>query len=423
MHNSESRTDVKTIGFPAERMAIACLVAMLSAAVPTASTATPPIPEQVKELDRILAISRKKNPQVRPTQPSKYVPRNLPGNLVLWWDSTRVSVANRRFNSIAWIDNQRVLLVGSEDKRPIENAMFVWDTVKATVTPYSDHRYFCYADGYLVSFPAIQRGPIRWGAFGKEREVDFDQAFKATVDWARKYDAAKKVNLDMQCQENLRWNRSASLGPASMVVADLGKRDGMIVSPTTTDWFFRHPAEESADRSAPFRAPMLLVNERFPKGKPLPIWMIEEIRSITFSNYRQRYVLTTMRPKYGVPMGNGGDWPDAAPRPIYLIGADGSVETIDVPGSSGWDEMWEATMAVPGAVFKGDSGWGNLGGGMFLYDGKNVLALDIGRPEDLAVSPDGCRLVYAINNNYNKPGLPREAHSIARFKFINFCQE
>jgi hypothetical protein len=414
MRKLGSKRGLRTTQSRARWAAIACLVVGLSSTSPV-NAELPKNAELGKELDRILAIARKKNPQVRPTKPSRYTPQNMTQNLLLWGDSTTLHRSNRRFNSIAWIDNQRVLLVGSEDKRPIANAMFVWDTVKATVTPYGDHKYFCYADGYLVSFPSIDKGPIRRGLVGKETDEDFNKVFKASLD------SGWRPILDMQCRESLRWQRPSQIGAASKVVADLGKREGMVVTPITTDWLDRHRDAIGADYSGNFRVPMVLVNDRFPRGKPLPIWAIEEIRSISYSEYRQRYVVTPIRPKHGMPIGNVWNWPADIPYPVYQITEGGDAETIVIPNTAGWEEAIEAQPAKPGLVFYGSGVRGNLGGGMYLYDGTDVLALDIGRPEVFVVSPDGCKLAYAINNSYDRPGKPQVP--VAQFKFINFCQE
>lgn len=363
-----------------------------------------------QELKRIYEVSRLKNPKIPPTKPSRYKSQAMPGNVVLWWRSVDYPRANGRFNSLAWIDNQQVLLVGSDGPHPDKNAMYIWNTDKGTVMPYSDHKYFCYADGYLVSLPGIEQGPVRLGKFGQEKPMEFSKAFENK--WAI---------LDLQCRESKRLYKLKPLGPTSGIIADLGKRDGLIAAPVTMiSTNLNDPPAKQLETS---RMPMRLINDRHPQGIPLPILSLEEIDAISYSEYRQRYFAITHYPKYYNPWGGPKEWGDATPRPIYLIGSDGGSETIEIPLTAGWSQLKQVVPTRNGWVFLGWGVKGNRSGGAFLYDGEQVLALDLGMGENLAASPDGCKVVYAISNEADRAGASAEERNSAHFKYINFCQE
>lgn len=363
-----------------------------------------------QELKRILEVARLQNPKMPPTKPSGYKPQTMPGNVVLWWNSANIAGPNGRFNSLAWIDNERVLLVGSDGPYPDKNAMYMWHTGKGTVTPYGDHKYFCYADGYLVSLSGNGLNQVRLGKLGQEKPMELSKAFEN-----------KSFTLDLQCRESVRWYKLQPLGPTSGIIADLGKRDGMIAAPVTM--ITRNPKDPPAKQLETSREPMRLINDRHPKGIPLPILSLEDIRLVTYSEYRQRYVAITRFPTNYNPWGAPRDWEDATPRPVYLIGADGSSETIEIPLTAGWSELKRIVPTRKGLVFLGWGVKGNRSGGAFIYDGKEVFALDLGMGENLAASPDGCKVVYAISNEADRAGASADQRNSAQFKFINFCQE
>lgn len=363
-----------------------------------------------QELKRIYEVSRLKNPKIPPTRPSRYKPQAMPGNVVLWWNSASISGTNGRFNSLAWIDNERVLLVGSESPRQFRNSMYVWHTGQGTVTPYSDHKYFCYADGYLVSLSGNNLNQVRLGKLGQEKLLELSAAFEN-----------KSFTLDLQCRESDRFYKLQPLGPTSGIIADLGRRDGLIAAPVTMiSTNLNDPPAKQLETS---RMPMRLINDHHPQGIPLPILSLEEIRLVTYSEYRQRYVAITRYPKYYNPWGGPKEWEDATPRPVYLIGSDGGSETIEIPLTAGWSELKKLVPTRKGWVFLGWGVKGNRSGGAFLYDGEQVLALDLGMGENLAASPDGCKVVYAISNEADRAGASADERNSAHFKFINFCQE
>lgn len=99
----------------------------------------------------------------------------------------------------------------------------------------------------------------------------------------------------------------------------------------------------------------------------------------------------------------------------------GEVEIVDIPPTYDWNTIVLAQLSAAGIVFQGGGVKGNLGGGLFLYDRKEVLALDTGYVEAFAVSPDGCKAAYGIVNNYGK-AQQQEANFIVKFKLIKLCK-
>jgi hypothetical protein len=149
------------------------------------------------------------------------------------------------------------------------------------------------------------------------------------------------------------------------------------------------------------RQPVLLVSQRYPRGKPLPIQEVERIGSgiATYSDYKQKYLLVGAIPKNGQP-GHFTNWPADTPQPIYLMSNDGEVEVIHVPKLNDWVMIHQAMPSQRGFVYWGSHG--RTGGGLFIYDASRNVALDRGQVNAFAVSPDGCKVAYAIINDYGR---------------------
>ena len=76
--------------------------------------------------------------------------------------------------------------------------------------------------------------------------------------------------------------QAETLGPTSGIIADLGKRDGLIAAPVTMiSTNLNDPPAKQLETS---RMPMRLINDRHPRGIPLPILSLEEIDAISIRN-------------------------------------------------------------------------------------------------------------------------------------------
>lgn len=204
------------------------------------------------------------------------------------------------------------------------------------------------------------------------------------------------------------------LGKESSVVMELRSGDGAIVSMAAGE--LPNSLEEIKKY---YSRLLMLVSKRHPAGKALPITRLEEIIPwrAAYSAYAERYVFLTQRPPDGEPA-RTTPWPKGLAQPVYLMDTDGRVTPIQVP----WRvEAGMIHLAMPtraGLVYQAGGSNPNDWGGLFLYDNREVWSLDRGRVETFAVSPDGCRVAYAIINDFGKIKNVRFNH----IKSINFCE-
>lgn len=306
------------------------------------------------------------------------------------------------------------MFVGFTPGHTGSKGLYVWDVAANAVSRYSDHTEFCFADGYITAIGLSKRRPdgtaltpIRHGPLGKEENLFCDS----------RTGEGCPGRLNMSCKRS-KYMGKAPFGEYARYVFELRDGDGAIVDPVDRLAVLRQLRDKTLEEKRTiFSKPLLLVSERLPKGKPLPITALEEITvwNTTYSRYGGRYVFLTERPKDGIP-GYTSIWPQKTAQPVYLMGRDGSVEQIDVPLGTGWSKIHLASMAVPGVVFQGGGGPRRSWGGLFLYDTQHVWQLDRGQMQTLAVSDNGCKVAYAIDNEFGKKPIP-----YFRLKLVRFC--
>ena len=312
---------------------------------------------------------------------------------------------------LAWLDDHRVMFAGFTPGDRDSKGMYVWDVSTNDVYRYSNHTDFCFADGAVGPSPKRGDGSapssVRQGRIGNTQNLLCDS----------RSGKACRGRLNMSCEPSKYFGKTA-LGKYSKYVFELRTGDGAIVDPVDRLAILDQlRGKNLEEKKTLFNRPLLLVNEQFPKGKPLPITALEEVIAwkATYSKYGDHYVFVTERPKDGVP-GYTSIWPPGLAQPVYLMGRDGQVEEIDVPPTASRSKIHLASIAVPGIVFLGTAaprrGWG----GLFLYDKHAVWQLDRGQPQTLAVSANGCKVAYAMDSAYDK-----KPTSYLRVKLITFC--
>ena len=315
---------------------------------------------------------------------------------------------------LAWLDDHRVMFVGFKPNNQESKGLYIWDVRTDTVARYSNHTQFCFANGYISAFgPSKTRqdgtaeSPVRRGILGEEQDDVCDS----------RTGKGCPGRLNMSCEPSKSFGKTP-LGKYSKYVFELRTGDGAVVDPVdrlaVLDQLRNKNLEE---KKRVFNRPLLLVNERFPKGRPLPVTALEQITptKMAYSNYGKRYVFVTERPKDSMP-GYTSIWPPKVQQPVFLMTREGLVEEVNVPPETGWSKIHLAFLAVPGIVFLGTAaprqGWG----GLFLYDKQRVWQLDRGQWQALAVSDNGCQVAYAMDNEFGKKPIFR-----FRIKLVRFC--
>jgi hypothetical protein len=304
------------------------------------------------------------------------------------------------------------MFVGIVRSEAASKGLYIWDIRANTVSKYSNHTEFCYADGYIHAREFhIDRAdqtvrPIRYGTLGQEKDDTCDVS------------TGKGCHgpLNMSCKPVEYPIGSLPLGEESVLGIQLRSGDGVLVTMTRRVSATRPESVE--ERRERFKKPLLLLNKRYPSGKALPITAMEGIgaRGTAYSSFAKRYVLVPSRLS-DVQAGHSTNWPEGRPQPVYLMTPEGDVETIQVPSRPDWNTVQLSLPAVHGLVFLGSGAHGNEWGGIFLYDKGDVWGLDRGKAEALAISPDGCKAAYSIFNDFGKSRT-----NIARVKSIDFCK-
>lgn len=307
-------------------------------------------------------------------------------------------------NGLVWLDNRRILFVGFFPNRTKTKGMYIWEIIANTVSEYGREVNFCHADGYVVAYGVAQERndpeysaltPIRRGMLGHESEVVCDS----------KTGKGCLGLLNMSCRPRAYLNNPQPIGPKWRTTFALRDGDGVLLAPAGSD-------EERKGKTG------ILLNKHFPEGKVMPFSRVP-IMGAAYSEYQRRYALTPWWPA-DEPSRTSSSWPQGRPQPVYLMDAEnGNVDVIDVPWRAEWTTILLALPTRAGLVFMGGGGHSNQWGGLFLYDNnREVWPLDRGKVETFAVSPDGCRVAYAIINDFGKIKNVR----FNSIKSINFCE-
>lgn len=309
---------------------------------------------------------------------------------------------SREKNGLVWLDDRRMMFVGMLANQIETRGLYIWDVIANTVSQFSNDISFCYADGFIVAYGVAQERndpersaltPIRHGKVGQTKEDICDS----------KTGKGCLRALNMSCKTRVYLDNLQPAGPKWRVTFELRDGDGVLLAPTGSE-----EGERSKTR--------MLLNRHFPEGKVMPFSRVP-IMGAAYSKYKHRYALTPWWPA-DVPGRTSSSWPSGRPQPVYLMNPeDGLVDEILVPWRAEWTTIHLAMPTRAGLIFIGSGGHANEWGGLFLYDNREVWSLDRGRVETFAVSPDGCRVVYAINNDYGKIRDSRN-----HIKSINICE-
>lgn len=307
-------------------------------------------------------------------------------------------------NDLVWLDERRVMFVAALPENVVESrGIFIWDVVANTVESYSKHIRFCYADGYIVAHGVEQRRqdselsalvPVRYGQFGKE--------INDVCDTKTRKGCPPPLQNNRSCKPNNYPVHARPIGPGWGVQFELKNDDGAVL----------HAIRSQSEGRG---SPTMLLNRYFPGGLRLPFSDVPSY-SVTYAEFERRYAFVPQYPADGTKS-SSSNWPKGYSQPVYLVSPKGDVELISVPWRAEWDLIRRAAPSRAGLVFEGSGGYAQQWGGLFLFNGSEVVELDRGRVERWEVSPDGCRMAFAIINDYGKTRNVR----FNSIKSINFC--
>lgn len=307
-------------------------------------------------------------------------------------------------HGITWLDNNRLMFVAALPAKELASrGIYIWDVIADTVTHYSNHIDFCFAQGYLVAYGETKNDSagrstpfhVRYGQIGSEKdsicEISSGKGCPPQV-------------ANMSCMPWQYSDNRHPIGPKWGTTYELRSGDGVLLTATGSE----------AERKS---RPDMLLSKRFPEGKPMPFKGVP-ISGAAYSDFQRRYALTSKIPD-GDLSRSSTNWPKGRPQPVYLLNPeDGAVDEIQVPWRVETGTIHFALPAKAGLVFMASGSYANDWGGLFLYDNREVWSLDRGRVETFAVSPDGCRVAYAIINDFGKIKNVR----FNNIRLINLCE-
>ncbi len=317
---------------------------------------------------------------------------------------SRIAYATRfEGEPIYWLDNDRVLVPGYERLADVPvgkeapgtfgaRGLYVWDTRANTTTRHGDlsqHYSLCYNDGFITYTTSDENGRKRHqseGVFGKEQPLPVDS--RPSYDAQPAYSACPRIDFE----KRLRPEHVGRHVPARF----LKEGDGYL------------SADEPREPGSPIPREHLngTVKLYRPDGSEpvaLPILSKEVFfgTKLTYSPFAQRYVLIPHTSRNGNPDSDAVIWPHREPMPVYLISANGDVQTLNVPYGT-WvppHMAWPTTKGLFIASSNAPSANSKQAGGWLLKDGRMIKLFDH-LVSAAGVSPDGCKIAYA-NNDFN----------------------
>lgn len=328
---------------------------------------------------------------------------------VAWGDSTSpypivdsgVWATNSYPGDMYWLDNERVLFLGSGTSAPIgqdDAWLLIWDTRKNTITKYKQHVLdFCFYDG-VIQYRTVAREPETgkriWTFYrGKFNEELVDQ----TAD--RKED---KLN----CRYISVWP-TFTQGKTHRILHEL---DGYLV------------LDRAATNVKFENYPLLYLKAEHKGAIPLPFRRYDADR-VNYYPFRQAYFLSPM--SYFTNGTHLTPWPQDVPLYVWWLFPDGETDKIEIPLGT-WARGGLIFYPTPKGVFvvnrhsKSDSDPGNAGG--YLVQGTTVKKLVGGVLTDVsAVSPDGCRIAFSHAPSQNSDRFDAKNHR--RLKMIDVCEK
>jgi hypothetical protein len=310
----------------------------------------------------------------------------------------------RRFgpDPIYWLDNDRALFPGYANEKRLgpdgkevwaPPGLFIWDTKNDRIVRHADlarNFYFCYNEGFVTYTTHTEEDRKKWiqyeGWFGSEQALPPGSA----TNWAHNqsyYAACPKIDPEKLLRPEHRGRRVSAFF--------LREADGYIYVATQ-----RSPDEWMVDRHNQ-DDPVKYYRTGQTEPIELPILAKEMWSQLSYSEFAGKYLLIPRTWKSRDLRNSIESWPKDLPYKVYLLHPAGNVESIDIPYGTWRPEMafltrkglfWVSSSA-PSTNSKQAGGW-------LLQNGKPVKLFEH-LPEGVGVSPDGCKIVYAVND-YNR---------------------
>lgn len=302
---------------------------------------------------------------------------------------------------IYWMDNERVLFLGSETSKPIgqdDQWLLIWDTKTNGITKYKQHvMNFCYRDG-IIQYRTVTRqldtGKRIWTFYrGKLKEESID----TTQD--RKED---KLN----CRYISVWPRFKKGNTHAILLEGHGY---LVLDETAPNVKFEN-------------YPLLYHKEENQESIPLPFRRYEADR-VNYYSFRQAYFLYPS--SYFKDGSHILSWPTNVPIVTWWIYPDGKFEQVEIPLGA-WTKGGLKFYPMREGIFlvnrhsRSDRDPGDAGG--YIVKGTNVRRVISGVLTDIStVSPDGCRVAFSHTPTSQNDRF--DTKNKRTLKMIDVCQK
>lgn len=311
-----------------------------------------------------------------------------------------------------WADNERFVFKGvlpsERDQTELASPLIkIWDTAKNSVTPYKNLRHACFKDRKIRyaekgNEPEKSGKYVWWeGPLGKERR--FEKANEPRTSDSE-FRFATRPKSPFHCGLIFRDELDPPTKDASRNFIVLRDGDGYLDIGTNLVGKRREEQE--------FGRKILWYHPRVPQGKELNIPLAYDfgLTLPRYSSFANNYVLVPSAPSAKTEKGG---------ESIYYVLNPGSLtaERRSVPrfAPSGGFTQGRIEFGKVGVVFTGSGDPWHQWAGIYLFSDGKVTRIERGSMTDLNVSPDGCKVAYAIQTRNTEMGTPIEV------KLTNIC--
>lgn len=306
-----------------------------------------------------------------------------------------------------WLDNNRVLVPGYAPLKLVDKTtqearqygplgLYILDTRDNSYVRHADLSFYyslCYNEGFITytSQTDEQAGNRiqHEGPFGQEKPLPVNAEHNYRGDSQPYYAACPKIDPEKLLRPEHHDQRVSAWF--------LREQDGYVYVAKQ-----RSPEERMVDRHNQ-DDPVKYYRKGQAEPIELPI-LAKEMRystKLSYSQYAGKYLIIPHMSKGKDIRDNDVSWPKGLPYPVYLLPTDGKLETIHIPYGTWHPErafltrkgLFWVSSSAPSTHSKQAGGW-------LLQDGKAVKLFDH-LPEGAGVSPDGCKIAYAVND-YNR---------------------
>ena len=316
-------------------------------------------------------------------------------------------VSNR--NELFWLDEDRVLFVGSHKKKPLTLdkpriggfGLYIWDTRDNSVSMYREKVYghLCYEDGW-IHYTVNRARPYRYaaGPLGKERETTL-----VTRDDARQFHQTHFFS-----KTTCRYHERSTYG--------ISRKDGKHVVPLGDSG--NHLTVEIAFRGEVGEARFFRSDSRTSQRMPFDFHDFVVSR-IKFYEFMKSHFIN---PRFA-DRARRNEWAKTDCAPAWWLNANGDTKKFCIP-SGPWyapasillSPLRVGIAIVSHRVFdKRPSA-----GGLYFVNSSNHLKLIDGWVHSPATSPSGCRLAFTHAPDHNAQAYGR-GHGKTTLKMIDFC--